>query len=170
MRLVLSGTFGGSVEDCSSFDTVSVTLVSDNLDSKGTSKESVCVQSGCWSSFAAFSLLDTAAETIWWPKCFTSYMAFRNSEPRKNSLNLQKGFWNRSPVAPEAKSNDLEKGNEAGMSIWQRIESVPCVSSNADIYAIAPVWLASLGELKRYIGEYSKKEEITNPHRTQHCP
>ena len=58
-----------------------------------------------------------AAETILLPKLLTSKTALRKWTPRTASLSFQKGFWNRSPVAPEAKSKDLENGKDAGVSV-----------------------------------------------------
>lgn len=63
------------------------------------------------------SLFFTVFETMASPNCLTSETALRKGVPHMNSLSFQNGFWNRSPIAPEAKSKDLEKGNEAGISI-----------------------------------------------------
>ncbi len=62
------------------------------------------------------------AETILWPKALMSIIALRRGAPRKNSLSFQNGFWKRSPVAPEAKSKDLENGKDAGISIYAFIQ------------------------------------------------
>lgn len=44
------------------------------------------------------------------PKHLTSRTAFRNVLPKRYSLSFQNGFWNLSPIAPDAKSNALENG------------------------------------------------------------
>ena len=51
------------------------------------------------------------------PKVFTSATARRKRRPTTSSVSLHKGFWKRSPIAPEANSKASEKGDEALTSI-----------------------------------------------------
>ncbi len=62
-------------------------------------------------------LLARADDTMVLPNRFTSAIDALSSAPRINSLSFHIGFWKRRAISPEAKSNALENGEEAGMSI-----------------------------------------------------
>jgi len=69
-------------------------------------------------AFPFFCLFWIAFETMSEPNDLTCATDFLNLPPKKTSVTCHRGFWNLSPVAPEAKSKAAENGSELWISTW----------------------------------------------------